>query len=873
MSEDITRLNTALQGRYAIERQLGEGGMAIVYLARDLRHDRKVALKVLKAEVAAAVGADRFLAEIKTTAALTHPNILPLHDSGEVEGLVFYVMPYIEGESLRERLDREGQLPVDEAVRITIEVADALQAAHEQGIVHRDIKPANILLSRGRPLVADFGIALAVSSADAGRLTATGISLGTPHYMSPEQATAEPVQGPATDVYSLGCVLYELLVGEPPHTGASAQAILGKIIQSGPVSAREQRVAVPPNVDATIHKALQRLPADRFRSAREFARALRDPNFRASEESREASRASSRDGRVWKSLAVGGLVMTSLLLVLAGRAWFGSPEGESRPVIRGALEPPVEARVLPDAGFQVSPDGQTLAFIAAGADGARSVWIQPLDALEARPLEGTRGAYFPFWSPDGEALGFFAGGRLKRIPSSGGAATVLASVSNPKGGAWSPDGRIVFTPGYRTGLFEVSSEGGEARPLTRLDESAGELSHRWPQFLPDGSGLLFLVQTDEYGAVDDRSRIESLDANAERHVIVRANSAPTYAPRGGLLYWRDGAIYASDFEPRKRQVSGPPRLIAEGVGFNSSEWPNVSASAEGTLVYHMGGAVPWRLEWRDRSGKLLSVAADEGDFEQPELSPDASRVSYREGQSTLWSLDLARGTRTRLTFSEADHYSPTWSPGGRWIAYSADKSAEPGTRIYRRPSTGVGDEEVLFDAGERTVSDLSWSRDGRWIAFSMAGDVHLLDAESKQVRPGVSTPGADYLPSISPDGRWMAFTSNESGRSEVYVVAVGEPTERWVVSQQGGFLPRWSHRGDELFFFDLTYELQVAAVTFDPGPEFGVPQGLFRIAGPLTGHSFDVAPDGRILLRTHAAAGNAQNFKMILNWVALQDQP
>jgi len=869
MSGDITRLNTALHGRYAIERQIGEGGMATVYLATDLRHDRKVALKVLKAEVAAVIGADRFLAEIKTTAALTHPNILPLHDSGEVDGLVFYVMPYIEGESLRERLDREGQLPVEEAVRITIEVADALQAAHEQGIVHRDIKPANILLSRGRPLVADFGIALAVSSAGTGRLTETGISLGTPHYMSPEQATAEPVQGPATDVYSLGCVLYELLVGEPPHTGASAQAILSKIIQSGPVSASEQRAAVPPNVDAAIHKALEKLPADRFRSTREFGQALRDAHFRASEEGRD----SSRDGRVWKRLAVGGLVVASLLLLLAGRTWFGSPEGESRRVIRGALEPPVEARVLPDAGFQVSPDGQMLAFIAADADGARSVWIQPLDALEARPLEGTGGAFLPFWSPDGEALGFFAGGSLKRIPSSGGAATVLASVSNPKGGTWSPDGRIVFTPGYRTGLYEVSSEGGEARPLTRLDESAGELSHRWPQFLPDGSSLLFLVQTDESGAVDDRSRIEVLDSNADRHEIIRANSAPTYAPRGGLLYWREGAIYATDFEPQTRQVSGPPRLIAEGVGFNSSEWANVSASTEGTLVYHMGGAVPWQLEWRDRNGRLLSVVADEGDFGQPELSPDASRVAYREGESTLWSLDLGRGTRTRLTFSNADHYSPTWSPDGAWVAYSSDKPAEPGSMIYRRPSAGVGDEEILFDAGEWTVSELSWSPDGRWIAFSMAGDIHLLDLESKQLRPGVSTPGADYSPGISPDGRWMAYVSNESGRSEVYVVAVGEPSERWVVSQQGGFLPRWSPQGDELLFFDLTYELQVVAVTYGSKPEFGMPQGLFRIAGPLTGHGFEVAPDGRILVRTHAAAGNAQNFKMILNWADLPGQP
>ena len=872
MSDAISRLNAALEGRYHIERELGEGGMATVYLAEDLKHERKVALKVLKPELAAVVGAERFLAEIKTTANLQHPHILPLFDSGEADGFVFYVMPYVEGESLGERLEREQQLPVDDAVQIATNIAEGLDYAHSQGVIHRDIKPANILLQAGKPVISDFGIALAVSAGGGHRLTETGLSLGTPHYMSPEQATGDRTVGPATDIYALGCVLYEMLVGEPPYTGSTPQAILGKIIAGSLESVTAQRKSVPINVDAAISKALEKLPADRFRSAEAFGEALTQTDFRGTGAGQTSPHGAAR---AWRRLAIGGFATAAVFLLLAAWAWLGQGGDSQRPVIRSALEPPPEARVIPNGGFRLSPDGRLLAFIAVDTEGAQTVWIQSLDA-EGRPLEGTQGAIHPFWSPDGQDLGFFAGGSLKRIPAAGGAVTILAatSLTQPKGGTWSPEGRIVYVPDYRTGLFEVSASGGELRALTALDVDDGELSHRWPQFLPDGQTLIFLVQTDEYGAADDRSRIEALDADGERHELMRVNSSPTYASPGGLIYWRGGAIYSQELDSREWRVRGNPRLVAEGVGFNSSEWANFSVSTEGTLVYHIGTALPWRLEWRDRTGRLLSVEGREGDYSQPELSHDGRWVAYVEGIATVWVLDLVRGTRTRLTFEESDHYSPTWSPDGDWVAYSADKTEGAGADIYRRRSSGLGERELLYEgvAGE-LIQDLTWSPDGRWIAFSKSEDVFLLDLQSGQARIGVATPGDDYFASFSPDGRWLAYISDESGRYEVYVVAVSERAGKWLVSRRGGLLPQWSASGDELFFLGLDYELRVATVDIGETPEFGVPEPLFTISTVGSGHRFDVGPDGRILVRTHAASGNAQNFKLILSWPQLLERP
>jgi tRNA A-37 threonylcarbamoyl transferase component Bud32 len=410
MTDRVARLNAALEGRYSIQSEIGEGGMATVYLAEDLRHHRRVALKVLKPELAAVVGAERFLAEIETTANLQHPGILPLYDSGEADSFLYYVMPYVEGESLRQRLDREHQLPVDESVRIATDVAEALAYAHGHGVIHRDVKPANILLVAGRPVISDFGIALAVGTAGGGRLTETGLSLGTPHYMSPEQATGDAHVGPATDIYALGCVLYEMLTGDPPHTGSTAQAVLGKIITDPPASVTQQRTSVPTNVDAAIRRALEKLPADRFTGAHEFAKALADPGFRHGIEAR-ATPAGSR----WNGLSAGMTALAGALTVAL--AWSFLRPAVPLPVSRYGLTFPAGGELLPFLGaqFALAPDGSWLVYTGPGSDPTETqLWVKARDRMEATPLAGTDGAVTPSVSPDGLWIAFDVGGQLRK---------------------------------------------------------------------------------------------------------------------------------------------------------------------------------------------------------------------------------------------------------------------------------------------------------------------------------------------------------------------------------------------------------------------------------------------------------------------------
>jgi Tol biopolymer transport system component len=504
------------------------------------------------------------------------------------------------------------------------------------------------------------------------------------------------------------------------------------------------------------------------------------------------------------------------------------------------------------------------------------VWIRSLVTGQIRELEGTDGAFAPFWSPDARHIAYFdrAENQLKRIPAAGGTSDILAATeSEPKGGDWSPDGRIVFTPGYRRGLFEMSAEGGEPRAVTALAAEGGETSHRWPRFLPDGRSLLFLVQTAEAGADDDRSRLEILDTKGVRHEILKVNSSAEYAPPGTLLFWRHGSVYAQYLDLDRWRLEAEPTPLVDGVGLTVNEWATFSVSREGALVYHLAAALPWRLEWRDRAGRLLSVATDEGDFEDPVLSPDGSRVAYVAGKITVWILDLTRGVHTRLTFAESDHWSPTWGPGGSWLAYAADKQEGVGGTIVRRRSSGLGDQEVLY-VSDKNIKDIAWSPDGRWIAFGESGDILLLDVETLETRVKIASPGSDLYPAFSPDGRWMAYTSDESGRYEVYLVPVLDDSGKWQISSRGGLEPRWNRAGDEILFRGLDFELHATKVNFAGGEiAFGPPTPLFGVPGAQPGLSFGIDPDGRILVRVQPSRGKADSFRFVQNWPALLVKP
>ena len=648
MSDPIERLNTSLEGRYAIERELGEGGMATVYLADDLKHERKVALKVLKPELAAVVGAERFLAEIKTTANLQHPHILPLFDSGEADTYLFYVMPYIEGETLRQRIDRERQLPVDEAVGIAKAVAEALDYAHRQNVIHRDIKPENILLHEGNPLVADFGIALAVQQAGGGRLTETGLSLGTPYYMSPEQATADRDPGPQSDVYSLASVLYEMLTGEPPHSGTSAQAILGKILTSDPVRPTELRRSVPPHVEAVVLRCLEKLPADRLSSAADFAEGLDKPGKVEFGRGMGTEPTRARRGG-WLSWTIAAGAVVGLAVTLLGR--IGSSTEFASATLRAVLELPSDAYLV-TPNLSITPDGRRLV-VHGFIDGRQSLLVRDLDDILFRPLADTEGVSDPAISPDGRWVSHRSGDGLMKTPVAGGPSVVLDADSRWGLGHWTASDTLYYSRSYRSGIWRVGAEGGNPEMLTSPDEERGELSHWWPQLLPDGEHVLFTA----FRTPIDRAEIVALSlTTGEQRVILSGGVHGRYVSTGHLLYAREEALLAVPFDLDRMEVTGDPVTVVSDLAMEHPDGlGGYTVSATGTLVYLPASdfSAPADLVFVARNGSETLVLPEPGLYSDPALSPDGRRIalSIRESAEPgdIFVLDLVRGTRSRLT--------------------------------------------------------------------------------------------------------------------------------------------------------------------------------------------------------------------------------
>ena len=641
MSDAITRLNTALEGRYRIERQIGEGGMATVFLADDLKHERKVALKVLKPELAAVVGAERFLTEIKTTANLHHPHILPLFDSGEADSFLFYVMPYVDGETLRHRIDREKALPVDEAIAIATAVANALQHAHDRGVIHRDIKPANILVQDGQPVVADFGIALAVGSAGGARLTETGLSVGTPYYMSPEQATGDQQVGPSSDVYALAALLYEMLTGEPPYTGTTAQAVLGRIIQGAPVSATEIRKAVPVNVDSAIRKALEKLPADRFTGAQDFAKALADPGFRHGEVVGAAAGASPGP---WKWVAAVFAALFGATAIGLGSALL-RPE-PSVPVAQ--FESPFRESQEPLFGnanaFNLSPDGSMLVYTGPSEQGQWQLWMRRWDDPNASPIRGTERGIRPAVSPDGSQLVFSQNGEVKVLFFEGGPVQTLADGSWPR---WGPDG-FVYLQGE--GSVRVPATGGQPEQVTQMAE--GEQFVLVADFLPGGNTALthMLLSNGDW-------EVRTLRLATGEMERITPGQWPRYASSGHVTFIsEDGTLMAAPFDRGAMEITGPSVSLIEGV-------TQYAISETGDLVYTRGTeAAESEFVWVTRSGQATvvdpgmtfdrGVTADNAGWR---LSPDDDRVVFSQavdGNNDIWVKDLPDGPESRLTFHE-----------------------------------------------------------------------------------------------------------------------------------------------------------------------------------------------------------------------------
>ncbi len=846
MTEITQRLSSALADRYRIERRLGEGGMATVYLAEDLKHKRKVAVKVLRPELAAVLGAERFVQEITTTANLQHPHILPLFDSGTAGGpddgitddsedgrgvprpFLYYVMPFIDGETLRDKLNRETQLGIEEAVNITTDIADALDYAHQQGVIHRDIKPENILLHNGRPMVADFGIALAVSAAAGGRMTETGLSLGTPHYMSPEQATAEKDLTNRSDIYSLGSVLYEMLTGSPPHVGSSAQQIIMKIVAEDVQPVTELRKSVPPHVAAATAKSLEKLAADRFESAAKFAEALARPGM--------------VDTRTYRTEPAATLVTTSerlrragvwaafvVLAVVALLGWLTAGRAARRPVTWQyiSLGDSIQVQMLFPA-MALSPDGNTLVFRDNSVNGV--LRVKRRGQLRSTVIPGTERANIPVFSPEGEWVAFVADGRLRKVRASGGAAVTLAdTVAGVYGGAtWLDDGTLVYVVPALNELRRVSASGGQSTVVLR-DTSLVGGGMGYPVALPGARGVLFQYCASACVTL----QIHVLDLSTGRQKLLLEDIVQAwYLPSGYLMYVRrDGVVLAAPFDLDALEITGEAVPILEEVevraqiGYAALAW-----STSGTLVYvqRQGATVGNLMLMVSREGAAVPIDTTwVGEFNSLALSPGGRRLAVGSGFGTglnIWIKQLDRGPFTRLSFGNADR-RPAWSPDGRSVAFIRDTAGT--SMVYSRPVDGSGSDRFMASL-DRPIQEIDWSKDGQWLLLRTdngavgAGDIVGVrtSADTTPV-PLVASQFSELHPALSPDGRWLAYSSNESGIPEIYVRPFPNTDDgRWQVSNGGGTEPAWSANGQEIFYAARGNQMMAAQVS--PGRSFFV---------------------------------------------------
>ena len=868
MATPSDQLNAALADRYAIERVLGEGGMARVFLAHDLRHNRYVAIKVMDAELAGRIGPERFLKEIQTTANLQHPHILPLFDSGRVEGTVFYVMPYVQGESLRRRLDRETQLPLGDAVRIATEIADGLDYAHRHGVIHRDIKPDNVLFHDGSALLADFGIALALDDGDGpSRLTKDGLSLGTPHYMSPEQISGEQKLGPRCDVYALGAVLYEMLIGRPPFTGHTVKAIFTKIITEDPDPPALERKTIPPHVDAAVLRALEKLPADRWPTAAEFAEALNGT----------ATPSRTKERRSLLPWAFAGTLVLAL-------GWVGFRSGPGVPASAG----PVRFSVELDSGVQptftpfirLSRDGRQL-FVTAMVNRREEVLRRPLERNRMEVIPGAgqgdqgTGNSRPFLSPDGRWIAYAKAGRLWKVLVEGGPPVDLASC-DWAGGSWGRNGRLVYSPSYNTGLWMVSEGGGDERMLTIPDTGKHELGHWWPQFLPDGDHIVFTA----YRTPLEEATIEVLSIRTgQRKVLLKGGVLGSYVPTGYLLFAVGETIRAAPFDLERLLVTGPAVPVVDSVAMNLTDGARAfDVSDNGTLAYMPVSSYvsETQVVLVDRRGHESPALPVPDRYNHPRLSPDGGRIAVDirspNSMGDVWVFQVGGTGGTRITSEGGREFGAVWTPDGRELVYMSER---PSFDLYRRVADASRPAEPLVTGGYDRYPG-SVSSDGRLLSFTLSvhGGVELwtVNLQGRPQPKRYLANGFNLAHSVlSPDGRWMAYDSDESGRVEVYVQSFPVPSlKRWKVSSAGGSEPTWTRGGRELVY--RKGDSVMAVVTDLEHGQSGQPSVLF--AGPYPDNpgwtrprSYDVSADGERFLMTRSPASRPRpQIALVLNW-------
>jgi len=873
-------------GPHEILSAIGAGGMGEVYKARDTRLDRIVAIKVLPAHLADKPELrERFEREARTIASLNHPHICTLYDIGHQDGIDFLVMEYLEGETLAQRL-LKGPLPLDQVLQFAIEIADALDKAHRKGVTHRDLKPGNIMLTKSGTKLLDFGLAkLKQETAPANTslsklptandpMTAQGTILGTLQYVAPEQLEAKAVDG-RTDIFAFGAVVYEMATGKKAFEGKSQASVIGAILKDDPPPMSSLQPMTPPQLDRVVKKCLAKEAETRWQAASDVCDELKWIAEGGSQVRplpiASAGRMRAR-GRQAVVLSLGSLVGVAVIASLA--TWNLKPL-PPRPVSRFAITlPPGERLAGPDQqAVALSPDGSHLAYSAIQG-GTQQLYLHAMDSLEARPIPGTEGASSPFFSPDSQWLGFVAGGKLKKISVSGGAAVTLGSAAAPDGASWGSHGMIAFAPTAVAVLHQVSDAGGSSQPLTRLEQ--GESSHRWPELLPGGKAVLFAGGSVIGNWVNTQIAVQSL-GRGERRNLVQGGTTPHYTTSGHLVYAQGGTLMAVPFDSQRLELIGKAVPVVEGVlQSTSSGASQYSVSGTGSLIYVPGGvqATQRKLVWIDRKGMEQPLPAAAHPYRYPRLSPDGQRlaVTIEESESHIWLYDLRRDTLTRLTFEGAVNLMGAWTPDGKRIAFGSTRAGPQ--NLFWQAADGSGSAEQLTTS-EYVSTPNSWSADGQALAFveihpDTGIDIWVLRLSDHKVQPFLRTPFNEGGPWFSPDGHWLAYMSDESGRAEIYVQLYPGPGGKWQISTDGGTEPVWNPKGRELFYRSGD-KMMAVDITTQPSFSAGKPRMLFEgryVPTPASFANYDVSPDGEHFLMLKVSEGQqaATQINVVLNW-------
>lgn len=886
-------------GPYEIVAPLGAGGMGEVYRARDTRLGREVAIKVLPTHLTENSEAkQRFEREARAVSSLSHVNICPLFDVGSQNGVDYLVMEYLEGETLAQRLEK-GPLKMEEVQRIGIEIAEALEKAHRQGIVHRDLKPANVMLTKGGAKLMDFGLAkpsigmaaasglltpsgptmsVAALTSAASPLTQKGMIVGTFQYIAPEVLQGKEADA-RSDIFSLGCVLFEMATGKRAFEGKSQLSVFTAILENEPPLVSSQQPVAPKALDDIVKNCLAKDPEERISTAHDVKLQLRGLEPRSASGVIAAPTKTGMDRRL-RNILLGAGALALLAVALLGYVLGGrKSEGGA---LRLQIAPPEKMKFVDTGDYggmaALSPDGSKLAFTAEGENSRKALWVRSLDSFAAQRVEGTDDAAHPFWSPDGRYIGFFAKGKLNKVLAGGGPVIALAAADNPRGGTWCSNDVIVYAGNFQSALMKVNASGGPPEEATRLDATK-HTTHRWPWCLPDGKHFIYLATSHQGGTPAENGIYYAGFDGKDVHQVVSSDGGAEVAD-GYLLYHAQGTLMVQLFDGGNGRVSGEPVAILDKVKFDTGVWRALFTTAQnGRIAYFRGGdtAVGTQLVKYDRSGKALKVLGELGSYMDPTYSPDGKRLAFLTGDPlwNVWIMDSERGNRTRVTFDPTIKTRPAWSPDGKTIAYLARLGGQK-TVIRSKPANGAGAEHTLVDEKDYIVNHPQYSPDGKYMVYMRqqgAGTTAIMaqplaGGEPITVLSAPALPLTGSLFSVSPNGKWIAYVSTESGNYEVYVAPFPKGEGKWQASNGNATAPAWRRDNKELYYLTVGGDLYATEMR-ESGDELqiGTPKLLFRANIAPMGSLYDVAQDGQSFVIEVTTEGSQAPLNFVTNWM------